>query len=90
MDTRIDARPPPHVVTDLIVKAIWVAGSEHKLAKACGVSQARIWRAKTQGRIAADLANSIHAFTGGRVSRHDLCPDIFGPRKGSAARAKES
>lgn len=64
-------------VTDLILQAIALAGSEAKLGKAAGVSQHAIWSAKKKGRVSAELAAAIDRATGGVVSRSALRPDVF-------------
>ena len=63
-------------VRSLIEAAIRDRGSEAKLASACGVTQAAIWKAKKVGRCSPRLALKIEAACG--ISRRLLCPDIFG------------
>lgn len=70
----------------LIESAIRLRGSEAKLAAACGVSQAAIWKAKVAGRVSADLAVAIERATDSKVPRWRLRPDLWEePSKGAAA-----
>ena len=62
-------------VRPLIEAAIRDKGSEAKLAKACGVSQAAINKAKKVGRCTPNLAVRIETACG--ISRRLLCPDFF-------------
>lgn len=64
-------------VSLLVSRAVSIAGSQGKLAKAAGRSQNAIWHAISRGRISAELACDIHRATGGQVSRTSLRPDIF-------------
>ena len=59
-------------------EAIAVAGSQNKLAKGIGVSQALVWYwvHKRGGRVSAEKALDIERMTG--VSRPRLRPDLFG------------
>lgn len=66
-------------VRALLEQAIKFAGSQAKLAEACGIKQASIWAAKDNGRVSAELAISIHQATGGEVSAHELRPDLSWP-----------
>jgi DNA-binding transcriptional regulator YdaS (Cro superfamily) len=60
-------------------KAIEIAGSEHRLAKAIGYSQHAVWYARQKGRPSAEMALAIHRYTRGEVPKEQLRPDIFGP-----------
>ncbi|MBX3546878.1 MAG: helix-turn-helix domain-containing protein [Chelatococcus sp.] len=62
---------------ELIRAAIAIRGSESKLAVACGVSQAAIWKAKRAGRVSPRLAAAIHRATNGSIPKWRLCPDVF-------------
>lgn len=62
-------------VRPLIEAAIRDRGSEAKLAKACGVSQAAINKAKQVGRCSPNLAVRIEKACG--ISRRLLCPEFF-------------
>jgi DNA-binding transcriptional regulator YdaS (Cro superfamily) len=62
-------------VRPLIEAAIRDRGSEAKLAKACGVSQAAINKAKLVGRCSPNLAVRIERACG--ISRRLLCPEFF-------------
>lgn len=64
-------------ITTLIEAAIEEFGSETKLANAAGVAQASINESKKKNRIGHKLALAIDAATDGKVSKHDLRPDIW-------------
>jgi len=54
-------------------------GSQEKLASAIGCSQQQISYLKKAKSISADMAKKLHEATNGKVSKHILRPDIFGP-----------
>jgi DNA-binding transcriptional regulator YdaS (Cro superfamily) len=70
-------------IRQLIQKAIAEFGSEARLAKAAGVTQPAINEAKQKGRVGHRLALGISRATEGRISKHDLRPDIW-PRQDAA------
>jgi hypothetical protein len=79
-------RTTPKSVADLITEAIGIAGSQAKLGKAAGgFSQNAIWHAKRTGSVSARLAVGIERATNGAVSKHALCPDVFGDAGGTAS-----
>lgn len=54
--------------------------SQTSLAKRLGVSQGFIWQVLNgRSRITAERAIAIEKVTEGKVSKHTLRPDIFGP-----------
>ncbi len=62
-----------------INRAIEILGSQTALAKKAGVSQAAISKiASGKTSISPVTALLVEAATSGDVSRHDLCPHIFG------------
>jgi DNA-binding transcriptional regulator YdaS (Cro superfamily) len=74
-----------------VQKAVEVAGSQTALAKLIGVRQQHVWKWLRMERIPAERAIEIEQATKGRVTRHELRPDIFGappakpkPRKKAA------
>jgi DNA-binding transcriptional regulator YdaS (Cro superfamily) len=67
---------PTHV-KEAVSRAVAIAGSEVKLAAACGVSQPAISKAKLKGKISASLAMSIHLATNGQVPASELRPDLW-------------
>lgn len=76
---------------ELIEQAISLAGSQSKLAEACGVRQQSIWQAKETGRCSAELALQIERATGGRVTAPALRPDLPWPYEpGQAAAVQEA
>ena len=60
-----------------VERAIVLLGSEAKLGRAVGYSQAGINKAKRSGRVSAELAIKIEEATGGQVARHMMRPDLF-------------
>ena len=64
----------PNPVCAAVARAIALKQSQHKLAKACGVSQALISKAKIDGRLSARLAIAIHRATDGVVPGSALRP----------------
>lgn len=67
----------PAATEQLFHKAIEIAGSEARLAKAIGFSQSAVWNARQKGRPSAEMAAAIHRFTNGQVSRQELRPDLW-------------
>ncbi|WP_285317187.1 transcriptional regulator [Stenotrophomonas maltophilia group sp. Smal35] len=61
---------------DALDKAVKAAGGVTSLAIALGVRQSAVSNWKSRSRIPAAQAIRIERATG--VSRHDLCPEIFG------------
>lgn len=70
---------------ELIEAAISQAGSQSKLAEACGVKQQSIWQAKESGRVSAELAILIERATSGAVLARDLRPDLPWPAHAAAS-----
>lgn len=65
------------MTVDAILRAISIAGSEARLAKAIGFSQNAVWTAKKYGKTSAEMAAAIHRYTEGKVPRHELRPDLW-------------
>lgn len=72
---------------ELIERAITLAGSQAKLAEACGVKQQSIWQAKETGRCSAELALQIEQATAGKVTAAELRPDLPWPSPSTAPAA---
>lgn len=68
---------PINPVSTLMAKAISLAGSEAKLARAMGYSQNAVWSAKRRGRVSAEMATAVDRATRGAVPREALRPDLF-------------
>lgn len=65
-------------MNELIVRAVEILGSQSELARSCGVSQPTVHK-WLHGLAVITPRNAIaveHA-TGGKVTREQLCPDIF-------------
>ena len=75
----MDAQPTfdANSVSAAVARAIAIKESQHKLAAACGVSQALISKAKIGGRLSPRLAIAIHRATGGAVPGSALRPDLW-------------
>lgn len=72
----------------LVKRAVEIAGSQQKLAKAIGISQQRVSHLLTTApKISAEIAVAIDRFTKGAVSKEALRPDLFGlfSKRGRAA-----
>ena len=55
-------------------------GGQTQFGKVLGVSQGLVWQwLEGKTRITAERALEIERATSGKVTRHDLRPDIFGP-----------
>jgi len=61
----------------LLVKAIEIYGSEAALGEACGCSQRAINRAKHLGRVTPQMAIAVERATKNKISRAQLCPEVF-------------
>lgn len=72
-------------VRPLLDAAIAIAGSQPKLAAACGVTQQAIWKAKKAGRVSGELAVAIEKATKGAIPRSRLRPDLWEPEQAGAA-----
>jgi DNA-binding transcriptional regulator YdaS (Cro superfamily) len=65
-----------------IAAAVEQIGSQAKLGEILGCSQTVIYRAIRDGRVSPRLAASLHQWSRGRISKHELRPDVFGaPRR---------
>jgi DNA-binding transcriptional regulator YdaS (Cro superfamily) len=75
----MDTQPAfdPNSVSAAVARAIAIKESQHKLAAACGVSQALISKAKLGGRLSPRLAIAIHRATEGAVPGSALRPDLW-------------
>jgi DNA-binding transcriptional regulator YdaS (Cro superfamily) len=75
----MDTQPTfdPRSVCAAVARAIAIKESQHKLAAACGVSQALISKAKIDGRLSPRLAIAIHRATAGAVPGSALRPDLW-------------
>lgn len=73
-----------------IHRAIDALGGQRPLADAISVSPAMVWQwAKGVRPVASRHCIAIETATKGKVTRYELCPDVFGeapkPRKRKAA-----
>ena len=61
-----------------LARAIEILGSQSATGRACGKSQSHVWwwlnRSK---RVPAEHVIAIEKATEGKVSRHDLRPDLY-------------
>lgn len=68
-------------------KAVELAGGQAHLARAIGVRQQHVWNwLNRDGKTPAEHVLAIERAVEGRVTRHELRPDVFGvPEEGRAA-----
>lgn len=67
-------------MTDQLRKAIAIVGGQTALARAIGLQQPHVWYWLNKGcPVPAEHCAAIERATEGKVSRHDLRPDLFGP-----------
>ena len=59
--------------------AIEHVGTQQALADALGIQSPSISEWKSRGRVPAERCRAIQDATEGRVTVHDLRPDVFGP-----------
>lgn len=69
-------------------QAIEVAGTQQKLAALIGKQQGHVakWLHRDR-KVPAEMCLPIERATGGKVTRYDLRPDIFGERPAKRRRA---
>lgn len=66
---------------EALERAVDLAGGQTALATVLGVAQGRVWNwLNRDQRVPAEMVIPIEAATDGKVSRHDLRPDIY-PRE---------
>lgn len=59
-------------------KAVKIIGSKYKLAKALGLNPSNVYQWPTRHkRIPAKHVIKIEKLTGGKVTRHELRPDLY-------------
>lgn len=60
-----------------IKRAISIAGSQHKLAKACGKTQTSVWKwLHNKADVRAELVPLIVEATNGAVKAYEIRPDL--------------
>lgn len=59
-------------------RAIDTVGTQQALADALGIQSPSISEWKARGKVPAERCLAIEALCGGKVSRYDLRPDVFG------------
>lgn len=65
-------------------KAVKAVGSQSALAKALGVTPQHVWNWLNRDKeVPAEQAIPIEEATGGKVTRHELRPDLY-PRERAA------
>jgi DNA-binding transcriptional regulator YdaS (Cro superfamily) len=63
---------------EVLERAIHAVGSQAALAKAIGVKPQHVWNwLNRDKRVPAEQVLAIEAATGGKVSRHELRPDLY-------------
>ncbi|RCN55777.1 Cro/CI family transcriptional regulator [Acidiferrobacter thiooxydans] len=66
-----------HTGTEAVARAVSILGSQGRLAQACGVSQAAVWKWLRGQLPKGEHAVAIEVATGGQVSREAIRPDLF-------------
>ena len=64
---------------DALSRAIEAVGSQQALADALNIKSPSISGWRQAGRVPVERCAEIETATGGRVTRYDLRPDVFGP-----------
>lgn len=64
-----------------LLRAVDILLSQSALARALGIKQQNVsyWLHDGKGKVPAEYCAKIARATGGKVTRHDLRPDLFGP-----------
>src|SRR5687767_7509462 len=61
-----------------LASAVALVGGQAQLARAIGVSQPSVWHWLNKAeRVPAEYVIPIETATGGKISRHDLRPDLY-------------
>lgn len=68
-------------VSELLEKAIRIKGTQTKLACALGVSHNAVYWARRRGTVTAEMAIGIDRVTDRQVTKEELRPDLFPPRR---------
>lgn len=75
-----------------IQKAVDLVGGQSALARAIGgtVKQAHVWYwLNTDGcKVPSEHCAAIEKATAGKITRHELRPDVFGPIEATAAQPR--
>lgn len=73
-------------MTDALGRAIAAVGGQSQLARLLGVKQANVWHwLKRAGRVPGEHVLAIERVTDGRVTRHELRPDLYPDAEDPAA-----
>ncbi|CAI1180423.1 Uncharacterized protein conserved in bacteria, prophage-related [Serratia proteamaculans] len=65
------------VINPVIKAAIAIAGSQEKLAKACGVSQSAVQKwLHSKAKVAPQNVEALVEATGGKVRAYEVRPDL--------------
>lgn len=63
---------------DALKRAIEIAGGQAALARKIGKTQAHVWNwLNRDGRVPAEVVISVEKAVDGKVTRHDLRPDLY-------------
>lgn len=65
-----------------LLAAIELAGGITALAKAIGAQKGAVWAWTNRGKCPPEWCIAVETAVGGRVTRHQLRPDVFGPAPG--------
>jgi DNA-binding transcriptional regulator YdaS (Cro superfamily) len=64
---------------DALDRAIEIVGSQQALADGLNIKSPSISGWRQSGKVPVERCAAIEAATGGRVTRNELRPDVFGP-----------
>lgn len=63
---------------DALRRAVEIAGGQAALARKIGKTQAHVWNwLNRDGRVPAEVVLSVERAVDGRVTRHELRPDLY-------------
>lgn len=64
---------------EFIARAIALGGGPTEVGRKLNVAQSTVSNWESRGRVPALRARALAALTGGEISEHQLCPEVFGP-----------
>lgn len=73
---------------EALSRAIEAVGSQQALADALKIKSPSISGWRQAGRVPVERCAAVEEATGGRVTRHELRPDVFGPAPSKAEEAE--
>lgn len=71
--------------TSAIKTAVALVGSQSELARQVNTRQGTLWKWLRKGVVPAEKCAAIERATGGKVTRYQLRPDVFGTAPSDAS-----